>query len=239
MPRVLEVDMDVKGLDAPLRVSPGFLGSRVKLVVADRAGKQVQMDLDGHQSWWALRKWGNHYSLDRRLPAPRDAADDAIGGAAQAPLNSKQRQVLAVQARKAYARAGAETGLSFDDWRHEQCEAAAGIPGLTCARQRHYKALKGHFDKLAGKPARAFRNFLGDSNGSQDRELALAKLSHTADACKDVLPDGIRYAEGMLAKRGVAGIADASAKQIWHCVFMLRKRAGKLRKDDMQKGGGR
>lgn len=68
---------------------------------------------------------------------------------------------LVMAARKAFdiqASAGLLNGWEdFDAWRHAQCMAAVGKPGLTRCNHGDYKPLLAHFQTLAGDDAAAFR----------------------------------------------------------------------------------
>jgi len=71
---------------------------------------------------------------------------------------------LIMAARKAFDRQ-ADLGLldgweNFDAWRHAQCLAAVGKPGLTACNHGDYKPLLAHFQTLAGDDAAAFRTLI-------------------------------------------------------------------------------
>lgn len=71
---------------------------------------------------------------------------------------------LIMAARKAYDRQ-ADLGLldgweNFDAWRHAQCLAAVGKPGITRCNHGDYKPLLAHFQTLAGDDAGAFRSLM-------------------------------------------------------------------------------
>lgn len=69
---------------------------------------------------------------------------------------------LVMAARKAFdtqTRAGL-TDSDFDSWRHEQCMAAVGKPGITACNHGDFRPLIAHFQTLAGEDASAFRNLM-------------------------------------------------------------------------------
>ncbi len=71
---------------------------------------------------------------------------------------------LVMAARKAYDRQQ-EAGLvddreTFDAWRHTQCMAAVGRPGITACNHGDFRPLLAHFQTLAGDDASAFRSLM-------------------------------------------------------------------------------
>jgi hypothetical protein len=64
----------------------------------------------------------------------------------------------------------------------------------------------------------------------EPRTWALRRLEIEAEAAADVLPQAMRYAAGfLLHKRGVP-LADAGERDLWHAVFVVRRRAQQLRR---------
>jgi hypothetical protein len=156
----------------------------------------------------------------------------AMNGAALAPLNNRQKAVICILARKAFDRL-AESGAIGDaaepeNWRREQQKMAVGKIHLTECRNADYLALKARFQDLAGNPVAALRNHLRAA--TEPRSWALAKLRKECAAAADVLPGAWNYAAGFLRnKRGVA-IEDCPDRDLWHAVFMIRRRAAQLRR---------
>jgi hypothetical protein len=71
------------------------------------------------------------------------------------PLSNKQKALLSIAIKAAYEvaqRHHATDDLSLEEWRHEQVQKVTGCAGLSKAQQKHYRALKNHFETLAGKP---------------------------------------------------------------------------------------
>ncbi len=71
---------------------------------------------------------------------------------------------LVMAARKAFDRQS-EVGLlddgeTFDTWRHTQCMAAVGRPGITACNHGDFRPLLAHFQTLAGDDSSAFRSLM-------------------------------------------------------------------------------
>ena len=156
----------------------------------------------------------------------------AMNGAALAPLNNRQKAAICILARRAFEHL-AESGSLGDaaepeNWRHEQQYLAVGKTHLTDCRNADYLAIKARFQDLAGNPVAAFRTHLRAAN--EPRSWALIKLRKECAAAADVLPRAWDYAAGfLLNKRGLA-IEDCSERDLWHAVFLIRRRAVQLRK---------
>lgn len=174
----------------------------------------------------------------RNAPATGgDVVARAIQGSLNAPLNADQKRALAATARKAYDQhGGSQTGMTFEDWRHEQQHQACGKASLREATQNDFKLLRGHFDKLTGRAVDAFRQFLGQSGEGQRRELALAKLRHVCDEAAAVPlsefangTSALLYAEGFLRKQRGVTLDTAHPKQLWHAVFVMERKLKSLR----------
>lgn len=192
-----------------------------------------------------------------QAPVADSVTARAIQGSLQAPLNSDQKRRLMAAARKAYDAVGRAGGQEFTEWRREQQLQACGVESLTQARQHHFKLLQGHWDQLNGRPVEAFRMFVGQGNGSQDRELALAKLRHTCRAAaadpRQVFADeaaAVGYAAGFLRNKRKTTLETACATDLWHAVITLKRKMGwaarqerkaqgsdKTRQDSILEGG--
>ena len=104
---------------------------------------------------------------------------------------------------------------------------------LTDCRNADYLALKARFQDLAGNPVAAFRNYV--RSGNEPRAWALKKLTIECDRAADVLPNAWDYAAGFLRnKRGLA-IEECSERDLWHAVFLVRRRAAQLRRKVLNK----
>lgn len=185
-----------------------------------------------------------------------DAATRAVAGAALAPLTNEQKTMLVLLAKEGWEKSqktnvehptsnverptGNDATPSFDDWRRAQCMQVVERPGLTACRNEDYLPLRAHFLRLLGRKAAA--EIALQRTWDDPRRQALAKLQHECEAAADVMPAAWNYAAGFVRnKRGVS-IDDADAKTVWHAVFLVRRRAGQLRKQgtgDRSQGTGR
>lgn len=72
-----------------------------------------------------------------------------------AGLTDKQKAVVCQLAATAFAfqrkHGLIEEGVKLEAWRRAEQLAAVGVDSLTKCRQSHYRALRGHFEALAGK----------------------------------------------------------------------------------------
>lgn len=163
-----------------------------------------------------------------------DAATRAVNGAALAPLSAEQKTRLVLLAREAFTRL-TETGVlgdaaEFGPWRHEQCQQAVERPGLTACRQEDYLPLQAHFLGLLGRKAAAEVSL--QRAWDDPRRQAFAKLRSECQAAADVMPAAWNYAAGFCQNKRKVGIDDADAKTIWQAVFLIRRRAGQLRRKE-------
>jgi hypothetical protein len=118
----------------------------------------------------------------------------------------------------------------FAVWRHEQCLQCVEQRGLTACRNEDYLPLRAHFLRLLGRKAAA--EIALQRTWDDPRRQALAKLRAECEAAADVMPAAWNYAAGFVRnKRGVS-IDDADAKTVWHAVFLVRRRAGQLRRTE-------
>ena len=60
-----------------------------------------------------------------------------------------------------------ELGMTFDDWRREQCMEVVGKPGITACSHDHYRPLMAHFQILAGKDEKAYQNLTTTGQASR------------------------------------------------------------------------
>ncbi len=162
-----------------------------------------------------------------------------LKGLSNGSLNGKQRSALAAAAAKAYQLAGRHSGLNFDEWRHEQIRELTGKAGIRELVQSDWKKVAGHFARLQGDAVKAFRAFVADGS-TQNRELALAKLTHAeAEADKTgLLPvPAAQYVGGFFKNRKTTRDY-ASATVLVHAMFTLQRRLAQLRKPGRKQGAG-
>ena len=165
----------------------------------------------------------------------------AMNGAALAPLNNRQKARICILARQAYERQRSEVSDQMSEnrpplaeklfccWRRQQQNAAVGKSHLTDCRNADYLTLKAHFLDLAGETVAAFRNHL--RAGTEPRAWALARLRKECQAAADVLPGAWDYAAGFLRNKRGLSIDDCSERDLWHAIFLVRRRAAQLRRN--------
>lgn len=96
----------------------------------------------------------NKPRLDKRR---MNFARDVVKVTRDKPLSDKQRRMLMGAISKAHKRASAHYDeRSGDTFRHEECERAAKISGVSAARDAHFPALMAHFCHLAGDGGNAY-----------------------------------------------------------------------------------
>lgn len=159
------------------------------------------------------------------------ASAKAMKGMSNGSLNPKQKAALAAAASMAYRLAGRHSGMSCDEWRHDQVLQVTGKAGLRECSQGDYKKLAGHFARLQGDQVKAFRAFVGAGGGTQDRELALAKLRHAereADKTGLLPVPAEQYVGGFFKNRKTTRDY-ASATVVVHAMFTLQRRLSQLR----------
>lgn len=152
-----------------------------------------------------------------------------LKGLSNGSLSASQRAALAAAASIAYRLAGRHSGMTADEWRHDQVQQVTGKAGLRECNQGDYKKLAGHFAKLQGDQVKAFRAYLGA--GSQDRELALAKLRHAEREADEtgLLPVPAEQYVGGFFKNRKTTRDYASATVLVHAMFTLQRRLSQLR----------
>lgn len=163
--------------------------------------------------------------------------DKAIQGAALAALSKEQKRQLVLLAYRAYAAVkrrsfteGNEGNKeeSFDEWRHRQQRQAVERSSLRTCTNEDYLFLKAHYLKILGQKAMAEKYLVTAS--TEPRRWALARLEKECAAAKDVLPGAWNYAAGFLRNARHVSIDDATEKQIWHAIYIVRRRAAQLRR---------
>jgi hypothetical protein len=90
-------------------------------------------------------------------------------------ISPDEIQPLIMAAREAFA--FQDPGISFDEWRREEVQAAVGRDGLTACDHSHFCDLMGHFKTAAGKDDEALTWFLkGSKNAERQIAWSIAKL---------------------------------------------------------------
>lgn len=92
----------------------------------------------------------------------RPAAQPKLG--TRGNMKPAEIKPLVIAARKAFdvqTEAGlVDDGETFDSWRHRQCMAAVGKPGITACLHDDFRPLLGHFQTLAGDDGSAFASLM-------------------------------------------------------------------------------
>jgi len=156
-----------------------------------------------------------------------------MNGAALAPLNNRQKARICILAQQAFHKTAQPEASPylFKNWRHREQIKAVGKEHLTDCRNADYLPLKAHFQDLAGDPVAAFRNHLRAA--MEPRAWALAKLRKECFLAADVFlteKNAWNYASGFLQNKRGLSIEDCSERDLWHAVFLVRRRAVQLRK---------
>lgn len=176
-----------------------------------------------------------------------DRSEQAVKGAAGAPVSKEQVKRLILEAQAAH-RKQCELGLceeGFDAWRHGALYDAVRKTSFREVGQHEFGVALNHFEKLAGK---APSTFWGRTNhaiaqrelGAEgDRRRAEHKLLETCEDVKAAFDNdasqALAYAVVLLRTIHRAELNTATAKQIWQVLFTLTNRA-KARLKKQQRG---
>lgn len=169
------------------------------------------------------------------------------------PLSPMQRKKLAMLARMAWGKQredrSQESGVrsdedcpfevpgerdevgDFDTWRRRQCMIAVERPGLSVCRNEDYLPLKAHFLMILGRVDEA--EAVGERAAMDPRNRAMHEFRRACSAAAGVLDNPEAYADGFLRRACGVGIHDASDKQVWRAVYLLRRKAGLERKKEL------
>lgn len=152
-------------------------------------------------------------------------------GAALTPLSNEQKQKLAAMARYAWIEMGPDQ--DFNDWRHEEVMRTVGKAGLRECCNEDYNPLKARWLDMCGHVLPALR--AARKSVTEPREWALFSLYKEATDAKDVMPEAMKYARGMIRRISGATLEDAPENLIWRAVYAVRRKAQKERR--IKKGG--
>ncbi len=158
----------------------------------------------------------------------------AISGAALAPLSNEQKRELVLLAKKAWNAYGQERMaqsldvMDFEEWRHQQQMMAVERKSLTVCTNEDYLFLKAHFLTLLGKKDTA--NALRVRATCEPRIWAKSRFERECRDAADVLPHAREYAAGFLRNARGVDLDTASEKQLWHAIYIIRRRASQLRR---------
>jgi hypothetical protein len=150
---------------------------------------------------------------------------------ADKPLTGKQKGVLAMLYKKAFARAQAhhaDEGLSEEAWRHAQCREAAGVT-IKEATQRHYNALKGHAEDMLGDSGAALRTALRDPE--EERRRPLLRLIDQCILAHHAYGMTVAYAATITSDKFDGRRLDAlNVVELEHLLMTLRARGAAMKK---------
>lgn len=155
----------------------------------------------------------------------------AVRGAALAPLSNEQKKTIILLAKRAYSRlqvSSVSLHPSFDDWRRSEQKLAVERGSLTLCTNEDFLFLKAHFLSLLGQKDTA--GTLRVRAGCEPRIWALNRLERECDDAADVLPRARDYAAGFLRNARGVTLDQASEKQLWHAIYIIRRRASQLRR---------
>lgn len=159
----------------------------------------------------------------------RRTAATSAPNAKRGNMKPAEIKPLVMAARKAYDRqseAGLVDGESFDSWRHQQCVAAVGKPGITACNHGDFQPLLAHFQILAGDDASAFRALLKSGSPTDhaapgDTHEARRQLAHAIAAR---LTEHLHLAETSRDQLLAEAIKDSTSADDFN-VLMARKSA--------------
>jgi hypothetical protein len=117
-----------------------------------------------------------------------------------------------------------EPVADFDAWRRRQCMIAVERPGLSLCRNEDYLPLQAHFLMILGRIDEA--ESAGERAAMDPRNRAMHEFRRACSAAASVLDNPESYAEGFLRRACGVGLADASDRQIWRAVYLLKRKAG-------------
>lgn len=160
--------------------------------------------------------------------------EKAIQGAAMAPLSKDQKKSLVLLARRAFNVSQKSTfdnhqsAISFDSWRHSQQLQAVERSSLCTCTNEDFLFLKAHYLRILGEEEKA--GAVRVKASVEPRIWALARLQQECEAVKEYFPGAYNYASGFLRNARKIDIDHASEKQIWHAIYIVRRRSAQLRR---------
>jgi hypothetical protein len=162
--------------------------------------------------------------------------EKAVNGAALRPLAREQKTALVLMARDAFRRRpDPDRCLDFEEWRHRECMMAVERHGLTECRNEDFLPLKAHFIGLLGRTQAAEQ--IRVRAACEPRQWAMHTFERECAKAADVLPHAREYAAGFLRRARKVTLDDATEKQIWQAIFLVRRRAAQLRRKELPANG--
>ena len=164
----------------------------------------------------------------------------AMEGAGSHLLTNDQKRELCMLAGKAWraeraagaapdpAQDGMPESVAFNVWRRLRQSEALGVASLCDATNADYLVLKRFWLERLGRKAQADR--VEARRLGEKYTWVMHRFERELEAARDVLPEGRRYVDGFLRhKRGVS-LEQANVQQVWQGIYLLRRRAGQLRR---------
>jgi hypothetical protein len=149
--------------------------------------------------------------------------------AATKALSPDQIRRLILLAREAFAMEfPTDPDDSFDAWRHRTVMQVVERPGLIACRNEDYLPLLAHFLRMVGRENEA--NAAEARAATEPRTWALHALDEACRKVADVMPQAMAYAAGYIRRKRGCMIEDASDRDLWACVYMVKRKAAQLRK---------
>lgn len=163
---------------------------------------------------------------------------------AERPLSGKQKSLLVIMYRRAFARAEAHhatEGASFEEWRRAECvsatqHAAGGPVTISTAKQRHFNDLKAQAESLLGDSGAAFRTAMKSKEA--ERITPLRRL--IADCVQAFSPYGMGMpymASIVRDKFGGALFDELDENQLEQLLMTLRARGSALKQRQAKEQG--
>lgn len=154
------------------------------------------------------------------------------------PLDNAQKAKLSIAARAAYelqTQHGLTTGISFDDWRHEQVEIACGKSGLRKCTNKDFRSVLARFYRLAGKETEAAAIYA--KTGRVKGSAELNDTHENRELCRALIRDKIAASNGAINEAYVAAIVrdkhqrktidDLTAAELQQLVYTITARLNK------------
>jgi len=155
------------------------------------------------------------------------ATQNAIDGAALAPIGSTEKRELAILCRKAWDRLGrpglvpgGKSGEAFDTWRHRQVTQCVERHGLRECRHEDYNYIRAQMLRILGAARQADQADLRAA--TEPRRQALARLQAECRTALHVARP-MAYVQAISrSKFKTMLLSDLAPNQIWQLIFSLR-----------------
>ncbi|MEY2408846.1 MAG: hypothetical protein QOF48_1516 [Verrucomicrobiota bacterium] len=142
-------------------------------------------------------------------------------------LSLRQKSVLCQVARRAFdllRSKGQLSGVTFDDWRRDECERAVGKPGLRFCGNSDYNGLLARFNSLAGEDGRAMNAYVREQSEKHRQVEAVLVREMEAGGF------GPAYVDAICKAQFKCSVLDAKTDQILKLIYTIRNRAAAKRR---------